>query len=191
MVLPGQRVARRAVGHGEHQAGVAVEVLGGDEPSGAGRVVGYREPAQHLAGRRVIAPRHVQGPARQPDVARRDLAERGGHQGRRGELAARQHRAVAEEPGEVIAEPPVVRGDHQPQLGAELLRAQRPVEVGEVIRAHQGHGPGRRDAGVGERLAGQRGVLADDDPGQRRDLRPVVPELVGEQHDDVLVVAVA
>ena len=138
----------------------------------------------------VAAPRHVQGAARQPDVARRDLAERGGHQGGRGELAARQHRAVAEEPGEVVAEPPVVRGDDEPQLGVELLGAQRAVEVGQVIGAHQRHGAGGGDARVRERLAGQRGVLADDDAGQRRDLRPVVPELVGEQDDDVLAVAV-
>ena len=34
------------------------------------------------------------------------------------------------------------------------------------------------------------GVLADDDTGKRGDLRSVVPELVGEQHDDVLAVAV-
>ena len=189
MALPRQGVARRAVGHGQHQVGAAVQVFRRDELGGAARVVGDREPAEHLPGGTVAAPGHVQGAPRQPDVARRDLAERGGHQRGRGELAAGQHRAVAEEPGDVITEPPVVSGDDEPQVGVELLGAQRRVEVGQVIGADQGHRPGRGDVRVRECLAGQPGVLADGDTGERGDLRPVVPELVGQNHDDVLVVA--
>ena len=153
------------------------------------RVVGDHETAEHLPGDAVVAPGHVQGAPRQPDVARRDFAERGGHERRRGELAAGQDRAVAEEPGDVITEPPVVGGDDEPQVGVELLCAQRRVEVGQVVGADQGHRPGRGDVRVRERLAGQPGVLADGDTGERGDLRTVIPELVGENHDDVLVVA--
>jgi hypothetical protein len=109
--LPGQRVARCAVGHREHQVGAAVQVLGGDQLGGARGVVGDRQPAEHLAHRHVRAPGHVQGAAGHPHMTRRDLAEGGGDKRRRGELAARQHGAVAEESGDVIAEPAVERGD--------------------------------------------------------------------------------
>jgi hypothetical protein len=189
VTLPGQRVPRRAVGHRQYQVGAAVQVFRRDELRGAVRVVGDREPAQHPPADPVVAPGDVQGAPGEPDVTRRDLAEGGGDERGRGELAAGQHRAVAEEPGDVITEPPVVGGDDEPEVGAELLCAQRRVEVGEVIGAHQGHRPGRGDVRVRECLAGQPGVLADGDAGKHGDLRAVVAELVGEDHDDVLLVA--
>ena len=187
--LAGEGVARRAVGHGEHQVGVPVEFLGAHKLGDAAGVVGDPQAAQHPPAQGVTAPGHVEGLARQPDVARRDLAERGRHQRGRGQLAARQHGAVAEEPGDVLAEPPVVGGDDQPQVRVELLGAQGRVEVVEVIGADQGHRAGGGDARVRERLSGQRAVLADGDARQAGDPRAVILGLVGQHDDDVLAVA--
>ena len=189
VALPGCRVARRAVGHREHQVGVAVELIRSDELRGGVQVDGDVEPAEHVVGGHVRALGDVQGLAGQPHVAGRVIAERGFHQGRPGQLAARQHGAVAQQRGDVIAEPPVIGAHDDAQVGVELLGAQRGVEVGQVVPADERRGAGCRHARLAERAAGQLRALEHGHPGECAHPGPVVLRPVGDDDHDGLVVA--
>jgi hypothetical protein len=186
--LPGRRVARRAVGHREHQVGVAVELTRGDQLRGGVQVVGDVEPAEHVVGGHVRALGDVQRLAGQPHVPGRVVAERGLDQGRPGQLAARQHAAVPQQRGDVLTEPPVLGADDDAQVGVELLGAQGGVEVGQVVPADERRRAGRRHARLAERAAGQLRALEHGHPGERAHPRPVVLRPVRDHDHDGLVV---
>ena len=80
------------------------------------------------------------------------LAECGRHQGRCCHLRLGQHRAVGEEAADPLAEPGIEDRDDQPELRAQLLRAQRGVKVAEVVLMQD------RQAARGGQVRGQEGV---------------------------------
>ena len=168
----GQRVARRPVRDGQHQVGPVPQAGAGREQPRAVVVVG--QAADHGPGRHVVRPGHVQGAPLHPDMAGGGLAQRRGHERRRRHGRAGQHRAVREQHPDVLAQPPVEDGQHQPERGVELLRPQPGVQVAHVVLPDHGQRPGRLHVRVGEGLAGQLGMLQHPDPRQRADLRPVV-----------------
>lgn len=62
------------------------------------------------------------------------------------------------------------------------------MEVGQVIAAHQGDGPGRVHLGRGERGAVQVQLLDDPDAGQLGDTRPMAAADRAKQDGDLLAV---
>ncbi len=84
---PGQRIARRAVGRGQHElrAGILRGHQAGRAPTGLPcplRCIGGHA-ADHVLAPGVLTPRHVERAARQADVAGRRLAQGGRDEGRR------------------------------------------------------------------------------------------------------------
>ena len=90
----------------------------------------------------------------------------------------------------MLAEPSVVRPDDDPQLGVELLGAQRGVEVGEIVPADHRRCAGRRNARLAERGVGELGALEYGHPRNRGDSRSAVLQSAREDDDDRFVVAV-
>ena len=141
---------RRAVGHGQHQVGRVI--LAGQQAGGLPEPGRDGQPADHVLAVGVLAAGHVQGPAGHPHVGRHRLAERGGHERRRGHGRAGQHRAVAEEGPDPLAQAGVEDRHDQPEVRVDLGGPQRGVEVAEVVLAEQGQRPGRLHVGRGERM---------------------------------------
>ena len=112
----------------------------------------------------------------------------GGHERRRRHRRLGQHRAVGEEGADPLAEAGVEDGDDEPQVGVELLGAQRGVEVAEVVLAQQGQGAGGRHVGGEEGLVVQLGPLDDPHAGQPGDRRAVAPLRRRHDHRDLLAV---
>ena len=183
---PGQRVARGPVRDGQHQVGPVPEAGARRQQPGARVIVG--QPADHRARRHVVRPGHVQGALLHPDVTGGRLAQRRGHERRRRHGRAGQHHAVREQHPDVLAQPPVEDGQHQPEAGVEFLRPQPGVQVADIVLPDDGQRLGRLHVRVGEGLAGQLGVLQHPDPRQRADLRPVVMPPVRQDHRHPLAV---
>ena len=72
------------------------------------------------------------------DVARGRLAERGRDQRRRRHLRFRQHSAIGEKGADSLAESGVGDRDHHAGLRSDLLRAQRCMEIAQVILVQEG-----------------------------------------------------
>ncbi|GAA3224955.1 hypothetical protein GCM10020256_34220 [Streptomyces thermocoprophilus] len=73
-----------------------------------------------------------------------------------------QHGGLVEEFLDVLAEPPVVQAQHEPQPGVETAGGEGGADVGLVVVVHEGQGGGPVDAGVGEDGLGGFGGL--DEP---------------------------
>ena len=148
----------------------------------------WGQSANQVPGVGVLPPGHVQRASRQADVAGRGLAQGGGDERRRRHRGLGQHRAVGEESADAVTEAGVEDGDHEAQIGVELLGPQSRVKVAQIVLAQQGQGPGRRHAGGQERLVIHVGALDHPHPGQAGDLRSVASP--GRRQDDRDLLAV-
>ena len=135
------------------------------------------------------APHHIQGAARDPDVAGRGLSQRGSDEGRGRHRRAGQHGTVVEEGAHPLAQAGVEDPHHQPQSRVQFLRPQRGMEVAQVVLAEQGERVGGLDPGGAERVRAQLRPLDDPHPGQRGDLRAVALGVGPEQDGHRLAVS--
>lgn len=135
-----------------------------------------------MRGVGVLPPGDVQRAARQPDVARRRLAQRGGDEGGRGHRRIRQHRAVAEEGPDALAQAGIENGHHEAQVRVELLGAQRGMEIAEIVLVQDGERPGGLHPGIEEGLLIQLRALDELHARQPGDGRPVTA--AGGRQDD-------
>ena len=164
--LPGQRIARRAVGHCQHQPGSA----GRRAAAGSARrrrcsaarpqMIWSAPTSSRLATYIVrLAIRTWLGAGSPSAAATSDGAA----------ICASDSTAQsAKKLADPLAEPGVEDGDDQPDVRAQLLRPQRRVQVAEIVLVQDGQAARGGQAGRKERLGCQLGVLEHAHAGHRR-----------------------